>query len=136
MYCQHFLCILVVDTAIAQCCAKLHLYMELIIMNICLHYLYRDAGNYKNWGEVVFTNKTNIELGLLEKSVRKILIDGEFFIAEMADLKKLNFSNYIAELDHDWHEFDSFNVTEEEISDKNKRDIVDFIESLHFATNI
>ena len=25
-------------------------------MNLRMDYLYRDAGNYKNWGEVVFAN--------------------------------------------------------------------------------
>jgi len=105
-------------------------------MNISLNYLYRDAGNFKNWGEVVFANKNNIELKLLEQKVRKILIDGEFFIAEVAGLKKLNFSEYIKELDHDWHEFHSFEDTKENINDQNNRDIVDFIVNLQDATEL
>lgn len=70
-------------------------------MNVCFNYLYRDAGNFKNWGEIVFTNKTDIELNLLELQIRNILIDGEFFIAERVDLNKLKFPKYIEELDHD-----------------------------------
>ena len=105
-------------------------------MNVCLNYLYRDAGNFKNWGEVIFTNKTDMEWNLLELQIRNILIDGEFFIAEIIDLKKLKFSKYIEELDHDWHEFHSVENTEEASNDKNKRDIVDFIEHLKYATKI
>ncbi|MCK5538388.1 MAG: hypothetical protein KAI79_16290 [Bacteroidales bacterium] len=105
-------------------------------MNINFNYLYRDAGNYKNWGEVVFTNKKNIEPKSLEKNVRKILIDGEFFIAEMAGLEKLNFPEYIEEIDHDWHEFHSLENTEENSNDQNNRDIVDFIEHLQCAVEI
>ena len=105
-------------------------------MNVCFNYLYRDAGNYKNWGEVIFTNKTDIELNLLELQIRDILIDGEFFIAEKVDLKKLKFPEYIEELDHDWHEYYSVENTEEASNDRNKRDIVDFIEYLKCATKI
>ena len=105
-------------------------------MNIRLNYLYRDAGNFKNWSEVIFTNKNNIELKLLEQKVRKILIDGEFFIAEIAGLKNLNFPEYIRELDHGWHEFSSFEDTEGNINDKNNRDVNDFIVDLQSATKI
>ena len=103
-------------------------------MNICINYLYRDAGNFKNWGEFIFKNKNNIELKLLERKVRKILIDGEFFIAEIAGVKKLNFPEHIRELDHDWHEFHSLEDTEENVNDENNRDIVDFIDDLQHAT--
>ena len=96
-------------------------------MNICLNYLYRDYGNFKNWGEVVFANKNNFEPKLLEQNVREKLIDGEFFVAEKAGLKKLNFPEHIKELDHDWHEFHSFEYTEENVNDENDRDIDDFI---------
>lgn len=105
-------------------------------MNICFSYLYRDAGNYKNWGEVIFTNKTDIELKLLELQIRKVLIDGEFFIAEKSGLKKLKFPKYIEELDHDWHEFHSVENTKETPNDKNERDTVDFIEHIKRATKI
>lgn len=99
-------------------------------MNVCFNYLYRDAGNFKNWSEVIFTNKTDTELNLLELQIRNFLIDGEFFVAEEVDLKKLYFPKYIKKLDHDWHEFHSIETTEETLNDKNKRDIIDFIEYL------
>jgi hypothetical protein len=36
--------------------------------NIKFIYLYRDAGNYKNWGEVVFYNKNKLP----KESVREL----------------------------------------------------------------
>lgn len=35
--------------------------------NITLSYLYRDGSNYKNHGEVVFANSSEIELNLNPK---------------------------------------------------------------------
>lgn len=105
-------------------------------MNVCLNYLYRDAGNYKNWGEVIFTNKTDMDLNLLELKIRNVLIESEFFIAEMVNLKILKFPIHSKELDHDWHEFYSVEHTEEAINDKKKRDVIDFIEHLKYAKKI
>jgi hypothetical protein len=46
--------------------------------------------------------------------MEKVLIDGEFFIAEKSELPKLSFSNRNSELDHDWHEFHSLTPTIEQ----------------------
>ncbi len=54
----------------------------------------------------------------------------------MASLEKLNFPEYIKELDHDWHEFHSLENTEENSNDQNNRDIVVFIEHLQCAVEI
>lgn len=50
-------------------------------MNICLTYLYRDAGNYKYWGEVVFSNPDGTDPATLETEARRHLIDGHWFVA-------------------------------------------------------
>jgi len=47
-------------------------------MNIRFEYLYRDAGNFKNWGEIIFSNKNNYDADYLEKQVRAVLIDKGF----------------------------------------------------------
>ncbi len=44
-------------------------------MNAHFEYLYRDAGNNKKWGRVIFCNKENAKLGLLQEQIRKVLID-------------------------------------------------------------
>jgi hypothetical protein len=46
--------------------------------NIKFNYLYRDAGNYKQFGNIVLSNLNNIALDLIEDIVRGNLIDGEF----------------------------------------------------------
>ena len=99
-------------------------------MNIRFIYLYRDAGNFKNWGEVIFENKNNYDAGHLEKQIRTILIDQEFFVADKLDIPILRFQEHIDRLDHDWHEFHSFEPTFFEQTDTLSRDVSNFIESL------
>ena len=99
-------------------------------MNIRFEYLYRDAGNFKNWGEIIFSNKNNYDADYLEKQARAVLIDKEFFSANKANIPNLQFHKYIESLDHGWHEFYSFQPSSEETNDLCDRDIVEFIESL------
>ena len=44
-------------------------------MNIRMDYLYRDAGNYKNWGEVVFSNPSHLPLNHIEKMATEALLE-------------------------------------------------------------
>ena len=77
--------------------------------NIKFNYLYRDAGNYKEYGEIVFTNQDSKSLEEIELT----LIEGEFFIPEKWNVPRLSFDNYLPELDHDYHEFESLELTNE-----------------------
>lgn len=99
-------------------------------MNLRFEYLYRDAGNYKNWGDVVFLNEHNHDADVMEQLTRKTLIDGEFFVAEKAEIPDLKFKTYVSSLDHDWHEFHSLTPTQEQVNDPNSRDITEFVELL------
>lgn len=105
-------------------------------MNISFEYLYRDSGNFKNWGEVIFSNNNNYDTISLEKQVREVLIDKEFFIANKVAVPNLKFQEYIESLDHDWHEFYSFQQSISRPTDSHGRDIEEFIDSLGFATEI
>lgn len=107
-----------------------------MIMNICFEYLYRDAGNFKNWGEVVFSNRNNYDASYLEKKARAVLIDKEFFVVNKAGIPNLKFREHIASLDHGWHEFHSFQTSTARPNDSSSRDIVEFIESLKCASKI
>lgn len=82
--------------------------------NIRFNYLYRDAGNYKQHGSIVFARETNAELNVIEKAIRSKLIDGEFFVASEWGVPELHSFPYDAELDHAWHEFVSVEETGEE----------------------
>jgi hypothetical protein len=96
-------------------------------VNILIEYLYRDAGNNKIWGDVVFSNRMNLDISVLECELRNALIDGEFFITENVGLPSLRFDRYDEELDHGWHEFFSIKKTENHPNDDLGRDIYDFI---------
>ena len=98
-------------------------------MNVILEYLYRDAGNNKIWGEVLFSNKSNLSRHDLLKMIREKLIDSEFFIAEKAGLTPLYFEKYDAELDHGWHELFDIKPSDGKFRSCEK-DIMQFIENL------
>ena len=80
--------------------------------NIKLSYLYRDAGNYKLFGEEVFSNPENLMISEIETRIKSNLIDGEFFVAEEWGLVPLKFEETDDELDHDWHEYEGLEITE------------------------
>ena len=84
-----------------------------IINNIQFNYLYRDGSNYKNYGSIVFGNHNNISIILIENTIRENLIDGEYFYAKKWKLKSLFFEEPNCD-DHEFHEFDSVEITSEQ----------------------
>ena len=75
-------------------------------MNIRFSYLYRDAGNFKNFGEANFSNPNEFSLENLSARIKLALLDEMYFDAYMVGLPELFFEDYDDELDHDWHEFE------------------------------
>jgi hypothetical protein len=82
-------------------------------MHFRLHYLYRDAHNYKRHGSVLFTNPNNRSLEELETIIRTHLIDGEWFIHTKWQVPDLHFAQFNFETDHQWHEFNSLEYTDQ-----------------------
>ena len=80
-------------------------------MNIKLSYLYRDAGNHKNFGEVVFENPQSWNLETFETIIRSHLIEEQWFVAKDWELPELYFEDWDSDLDHGWHEFDKVEYT-------------------------
>ncbi|MDO8863971.1 hypothetical protein Q6D67_19985 [Haliea sp. E1-2-M8] len=99
-------------------------------MNVGFEYLYRDAGNNKLWGFVVFANKRDLSVAQMEKALEPHLIDGQFFPASPGLLPPLQFPNYDDSLDHDWLEYSGMEVSKETVNDPKKRDISDFVDQL------
>jgi len=97
-------------------------------MNIRFEYLYRDAGNNKKWGDVVFLNESNVDLETLKTKLGLALISGEFFVAESSHLPKIGFDSK-SDLDHDWYEFDGLSTTSDAANDPLARDILQFVSS-------
>ena len=102
-------------------------------MNILVEYLYRDSGNNKLWGGVVFSNKMDIDVCDLELCIRKSLIDGEFFVAKSVEVPSLRFDVYDEELDHGWHEYFGIRKTDVNPNDSLGRDICEFVEWLKLS---
>lgn len=107
--------------------------------NICFRYLYRDASNYKQHGEAVFTNHTRMSLDEVERQIRAFLKDGEYFIAQQVNIEE-RFFDALYEDDHPWHEFSRVEGTTEPAFDpehwnehQHKRDITEFIAELEKA---
>lgn len=103
-------------------------------MNVQFEYLYRDAGNFKKWNTVVFTNPANASVDTLTQQAREVLIDQSYFVAEKAGVPDLHFSSYDEDLDHGWHEFHGFTPTCKPSSDPQHRSINEFMNALFFAS--
>lgn len=99
-------------------------------MNIKLSYLYRDAGNNKLWGAVVFANGQQLSAEQVTAQLRAALIDQAFFDAAAVSIPELAFTRHDHELDHGWHEFDTASATDEPVSDDRYRDICVLLQAL------
>lgn len=97
-------------------------------MNIRMTYLYRDAGNYKYWQDVVFSNRQNLTVDQLNSEIKKCLYSGEYFDACLAPLPIEMDDEYDLELDHSWLEFHSFEETDE--VPQVDLDVIEFIDRL------
>jgi len=93
-------------------------------MNVQVNYLYRDGANYKQFGNVVFSNKTEIPITEIERSIKTALISEQYFYVNEWQFPDLHFDKWDNELDHTWHEFESIEETNAEAKDG---DIVDFL---------
>jgi hypothetical protein len=102
------------------------------MINIKFKYLYRDGANYKNQGEVIFSNPNNLVLNKIKKTIIDSLISMEFFVALEIRIPDRHFEKYKwnEETDHNWHEFHSVELTSSPPTDICKRTIEEFIEEL------
>ena len=107
--------------------------------NIRFVYMYRDASNYKQHGEVILPNETPLTVEEVDKQIRSLLSDGLFFIARQVQVEE-RFFDVVSEDDHPWHEFVSVEATTDPTFDPVpeqqrdiKRDITNFLKELEQA---
>jgi hypothetical protein len=81
--------------------------------NIKFNYLYRDAGNYKNFGFVIFRNLTNLSLSEFEDFLTLRLIGEQYFYADEWHIPDLHSGTWNNKFDHTFHEFESIEYTSE-----------------------
>ena len=75
--------------------------------NIKFSYLYRDGGNYKNFGFVIFDNHDNLTLEEIEMLIKSKLIWDTWFYAKEWNLPDLCFANLDIDDNPTWHEFEN-----------------------------
>ncbi|SFU01728.1 hypothetical protein SAMN04489724_3324 [Algoriphagus locisalis] len=96
--------------------------------NIKLTYRYRDAHNYKQFGAVVFSNPTGLTVEEATVLLLPKLISEEFFVPQDWGLPGLHAAPYNPAVDHEWHEFEDFEETDESVTDE--REIGEFLEGV------
>lgn len=101
--------------------------------NIKLSYLYRDSGNYKNFGEVIFDNPTNINLEKITRLLKPKLIDGQYFYAKDWGLPDMHFDEWNEELDHGFHEYKNLEYSNDTVNSNLSLDeFMKFIQSTNW----
>mgnify|MGYP003438834415 FL=1 len=100
--------------------------------NIRFVYMYRDASNYKQHGEVILPNETQRTVEEVDTQIRSLLSDGLFFIARQVQVEE-RFFDVVSEDDHPWHEFVMVEATTDPTFDpvpEQKRGISKFLKEL------
>ncbi len=103
-------------------------------------YLYRDASNYKQHGEALFSNHTHLSLAEVEVRILSCLHEESFFIARQVQLEECFFDQPDLHDDHPWHEFSFIEETDMPPCDPehwahyaHHRDITEFLNELESA---
>lgn len=92
-------------------------------------YLYRDAGNYKAWGSVDFTNPDELSVEVIERKLRYSFDQQELFIAHQVGIPELFFyaTEPVSEDDHCYHEFAAVEAIESSSTEIPERSITVFL---------
>lgn len=101
-------------------------------MNVEFEYRYRDYGNFKNYGRVVFSNRGDLTLPIIQQRIEDSLIDAEFFRSQDLRIPELSFREFPfdPDLDHTFHEFCAVSESNQPATDDLQRDISEFLQQL------
>jgi hypothetical protein len=99
-------------------------------MNTRVEYLYRDASNYKQWGEVIFRGVCD---DALRDRLTATLDSGTFFVAHQVRLPELFFTGALYADDHCFHELAEVSATEAPADDAFDRTIGQFVAEVRDA---
>jgi hypothetical protein len=86
--------------------------------NIQFNYLYRDGGNYKKYGSVIFANPGDVDVGKVEVLIQTKLIDQTWFYRNHWQLPNLRAQTFNPDTDPTWHEFESLSPTHQAANNK------------------
>lgn len=101
----------------------------MVMNNVLLRYLYRDAGNYRNDAKVVFSNPDRISVEFAVTALRKaFMADGLFIAHQIRIPNAFLFAERCATSDdHCFHEFENLEKTAELPDDSHGRSITAFV---------
>jgi hypothetical protein len=99
------------------------------VENIKFSYLYRDAGNYKKWGSVVFANPDGLTLDSIAKVFQDAVLQDGLFIAHQVRIPEAFFSaeGDATSDDHCFHELGGVELSPEAPNDRYTRTIGQFL---------
>ncbi len=102
------------------------------------NYLYRDAGNYKSWAEIIFPNPDQLTLREIDKRLRLAFEQEILFIANQIEVTEvfLFLTHNLNEDDHCFHEYDSVEIIEHSNLSIEHRSIKQFIEQVENASKL
>ncbi len=97
--------------------------------NVKFLYLYRDAGNYKTRGEVVFFEGDGLTPGGMTSTLLRAFMQDGLFIAHQVRVPELlpYLDGNLTSDDHCFHEFDSLEFTIDAPNDRFGRTISEFL---------
>ncbi len=97
--------------------------------NVEFVYLYRDGGNYKKWGRVVFSNPDRLNSLSVGEGLRHAFLQDGLFIASQIRVPEvfLYADGEFSFDDHCYHEFERARATSESADDAHYRSITEFL---------
>lgn len=105
-------------------------------MNVEFSYLYRDLGNFKRYGSVVFANRGGIPITEIDQAVLHFIGNEQIFVASELAIPEMFFTEfpYSPKLDWEMHEYCGVSDTDAQVNDAEDRDIQDLIARLELAS--
>jgi hypothetical protein len=97
--------------------------------NIKFTYLYRDAGNYKKWAHIVFSNSDGLTLDSIANAMQAAFLQDGLFTAHQVRVPEVflySRGNATSD-DHCFHEFSAVEASLEVPNDQHSRSIGQFI---------
>ena len=103
--------------------------MDKQMSNIEFSYLYRDGGNYKKWGRVVFSNIDELNSESVERELRQAFLEDGLFIASQIRVPEVFLYSVgkFSSDDHCYHEFNCVRQTASRADDTHRRSIGEFL---------
>jgi hypothetical protein len=94
--------------------------------------LYRDGGNYKKRGRVIFSNREGLNVDYAAEKLRQGFLPDGLFIARQVRVPEvfLYAHGKFTDDDHCYHEFDALGSTSEAANDEQSRSIREFLEDV------